>query len=232
MKYQISLLLFLSIFVHTGCSQEDTRSVVGNSSPAAAATATPKAEDDTEKIDIANTKGLIILSYSAVKKGEVHIYNADGSLWYTYRFTDDSDHNLAENADFKPYIYSREGYLELYLIGEKGDMYEVIVNNATGEKKFIKKDDPSFKKQSWEEHVLSMFAVDFDQKTNPLRSSPENGQIIKQSGDRVNYHPKEIKGNWLKVEWFENDDRNKPSHTGWIKWRDNDHIILTLFGKA
>lgn len=182
------------------------------------------------KTSIKNTKGLIMLSDRYGKNEFIRFYNTDGSLWYDFTFYyDDKDGKFEyENDDFAPFAFHPDYFLlALKCTGEDNNRYEVIVNEDTGLKKFLKK-DPALKFQSWEEHVKGAFAVKFNQVENPLRESPD-GKARKDLPKEVPFHPVEAKGEWLKVRWGESQQPKKDTASGWIKWRDGDQILVELF---
>ena len=81
---------------------------------------------------------------------------------------------------------------------------------------------------------MNCFAVEFDWEKNPLRKDI-NGQILKLKFEKgLSFQPKEIRGNWLKVKSFDLNNVNdeKKSESGWIKWKDNDKIVINFFEDA
>lgn len=186
---------------------------------------------------IKNTKGLIVLSEQYGKTDFIRFYNQDGSLWYQFTFYyDDSDGKFEyENENFAPFSFHQDYFvLALKCVGEDADRYEVIVNEKTGLRKFVRKDDKTLKFETWEQHILKTFAVDFDRESNPLRETPGGKIKIIELPKEVVFHPVEISGEWLKVRWDSPKTvrRNKKSNNskfGWVKWRENNKILIELF---
>lgn len=195
---------------------------------------------EIEYRNISDSLGLIKITDIGFRKGEtVRFYNQDGSLWNEFDVFDENDdgkvyENIMQNKDFRPFRYDTESY-HFYFdwAGENKLYYQVVVNEETKLKKFVKKDDPHFKADSWENYVLTCFAVEFDEQKNPLRKEI-NGQIIKNLDKSLSFQPKEIRGNWLKVKPFDlnkvNDVNN--SDFGWIKWKDDNKIVINFFEDA
>ena len=152
----------------------------------------------------------------------IELYNADGSLWKSFKFDDDF-----VDKDLKPFSIKSESLnLVFRCLGRKGEYYEVVVNEDKNDIKYIKAGIKYFNYQTWKEHIVKLFAVDFDEKTNPIRKEPkENAAIISYDGVEF-YHPIEIKGNWLKIS----DDNDK---IGWIQWIDKkDNLLLQFYYEA
>ncbi len=181
------------------------------------------------KNSIINIKGLVALSDKYSKNDFVRFYNEDGSLWYEFTFYyDDSDGKFEyANENFNPFAFHPDNFLlALKSTGEDGKRYEVVVNEETGLKKFVNKDDPVLKFVTWEEHLLKAFAVDFNKNENTLRETP-GGELKKVDlAEKVSVHPVEVKGEWLKVEW---DNPDKTKNNGWVKWKENERLLIEIF---
>jgi hypothetical protein len=186
---------------------------------------------------IGNTIGLIVLNEQNYGKEDfVHFYNEDGSLWYKFTFYyDDSDGKFEyANGDFRPFAFHKDYFvLALKCVGKENGRYEVIVNETTGLRKYVKADDPVLRLETWEEHILNVFAVTFNQVDNPLLDAP-SGQVKKVvlSNAEPFFHPIEIKGKWLKVKWKTSEEtkRKEPNHdSGWIRWKEGESLLVELF---
>jgi hypothetical protein len=122
---------------------------------------------------------------------------------------------------------SEDGILVFDCISENNDFYAVIVSKGNNIVKFIKKSDSNFLFQTWQQRILSMFSVDFDNKKNPLRESPSAVSKKLHYSHNDFYHPVKINGNWLKVK------SNDTNRTGWIKWRnDQGKVLIGLYDEA
>lgn len=189
-----------------------------------------------KRIQESNTEssiGVIRLNEKGYDKDKfIHIYNQDGSLWYQFSFYyDDSDSKFEyANENFKPYAFHPDYFvLVLKCVGEDSNRYEVIVNEDTGLKRFVRKDDATFKFETWEQHILKAFAVDFDRSGNPLREIPEGQVKTVELPKEVTFHPVEINGEWLKVRWDSPKKSGKNDRFGWVKWKESNKILIELF---
>jgi hypothetical protein len=182
---------------------------------------------------IKNTKGLIVLDKDRYGKNDfIRFYNEDGSLWYEFTFYyDDSDGVFEyENENFRPFAFHSDYFvLALKCVGEDKSRYEVIVNEETGLKKCVKKNDPTLKFETWEDHITEAFAVSFNQEKNPLRKSPEGRVKNLDLPKEVSFHPVEIKGDWLKVRWDVSKKTKNDAGSGWVRWRENNNLLVELF---
>lgn len=227
------------VFLLIGCSE----AVTGVNHPNSAQTNTfqniannsmteqlPKLTSDDFAHKLRNSSGLLKTTDKAIKAGKIDVYNNDGSHWYAFRFIENPKSNETVNKDFKPFLYSVDGYVVFNLVAQNEKYFEVIANEETGLKKYILKTDKAFERQTWEAHILDSFAIGFNKNSNPLKNTPD-GEVIKDEslGSESTYYPSEIKGDWLKVKWFENNDEKKPENSGWIRWKENDVMIIGLF---
>lgn len=192
-----------------------------------------------EKFSIKNTKGVVVLD-KFVKGDFVRFYNADGSLWYEFSyFYDDSDGKFDyANDDFRPFAFHVDYFLLALKCTENNDkVLEVVVNEETGLRKYVKANDPILKLETWEEFVLSVFSVNFDQKANPILEAP-SGKVKKVAVRKVairkgaSFRPVEIQGDWLKLRWDlagEQTAKEKGDANGWIRWRIDETLLIDFY---
>lgn len=189
--------------------------------------------EKTQETTLENSLGVISLNEKGYGKDKfINIYNQDGSLWYKFTFYyNDSDGKFEyANENFKPFAFHPDYFvLALKCVSEDESRYEVIVNEETGLKKFVRKDDPTLKFETWEEHIPKAFAVGFNQEENPLRETPEGKVKAIDLPKEATFHPVEIKGEWLKVSWSNSKKAEKNNKFGWVRWRENNKILVELF---
>jgi len=179
-----------------------------------------------------NSLGLIVLSKGG--KDFIHIYNEDGSLWHKFTFYyDDSDGKFEyANENFRPFAFHPDNFLlALKCVRKEAGRCEMIVNEETRLKKYVKADDPSLKFETWEEHVLNVFAVGFNRKVNPMLEAPQ-GRVKKVTSLDVPFHPVEVRGEWLKVKWDAANGTEKKGakrNSGWIRWKKGARLLVELF---
>ncbi|MFY9618360.1 MAG: hypothetical protein WAQ99_01010 [Pyrinomonadaceae bacterium] len=180
--------------------------------------------------NIKNTKGVVVLS-KFVRGDFVRIYNGNGSLWYEFSyFYDDSDGKFDyPNDDFRPFAFHVDNFLLALKCTKRDDSsLEVIVNEETGLRKYVKADDPVLKLEEWDKFVLGVFAVTFDQNTNPLLEGP-NDQTKKIAAPKsAIFRPVETRGNWLKVSWQSVEEQRTETVNGWIRWRNDETLLIDL----
>ena len=113
--------------------------------------------------------------------------------------------------------------LSLRCLSKDKSFYKVkLENNELG---FIPLDERGVKFQTWEEHILSLFAIGFKESINPLRDKPsDESDKIYYDPDEF-YHPNQIKGEWLQVKWGTEGDWEY----GWVKWKENGKLLINFF---
>ncbi len=121
------------------------------------------------------------------------------------------------------------GILVFNVIDTVNGFYRIINVQDTLNNIYIEKNDNKLKFETWANHTTSVFSIEFNYEINPLKSDPDisasNILLSKSIYGGFIFHPKTIKGDWLKVEW--EDDNNK-IQKGWIKWRENGNLIIDL----
>lgn len=227
-------LLALLLLTLTGC----TTSVEHQYPKEAAATSpstsqVPLPQVQPTPINIADTLGVVVLGDHYGEDDFIRIYNQDGSQWYRFSFYyDDSDGDFEyANDDFRPSAFHPDYYLlVLSCVGRDKGRYEVIVNEETRLKKYVNVDDPTMKFETWKEHVLHVFSINFNRDENPPLNAP-NGQPI----DSKLYSPEfpisavEVKGEWLRIKWGKNTqprDKEPEFDTAWIRWKKDGMLLI------
>lgn len=112
--------------------------------------------------------------------------------------------------------------LSLKCLSKDNSFYKVqFENNDIG---FIPKSEKGVIFQTWEEHILGVFSVDFDEANNPLLEVPSEGSEKVYYDKDEFYHPSQIKGDWLQVKWGSEDDWEY----GWIRWKVGEKLLIEL----
>src|SRR5215467_9892516 len=230
-KISVSLLTVISAITITS-HQRIARHLTSSSS------ITQTTPGRAQTVSIENTIGVITLSHEDPDHSHTwtaKLFNEDGSIWYEFSFYDENrDHPFdPSRVDFRPFAFNLENFLLVFkCVGEDANRFEVIVNEKTGLKKFVRKNDRAFKYQTWEDHVLDQFAVDFDESNNPLRSMLSMHARLVQAPKDVFFHPVKIERNWLRVRWDVSETEGVKSTRGkkkigygWIKWKEGNNII-------
>jgi hypothetical protein len=184
-----------------------------------------------EKLNIKNTRGVVVLS--KYTKGDfVKFYNADGSLWYEFSYFYDDRNGKFEyaNDEFRPFAFHQDHFLLAVKCTEATDKFlEVVVNEETGLRKYVKANDPTLKLEPWEKFVLSVFAIKFDKKANPILETP-NGQV-KSVGipPDASFRPVETEGDWLKIRWDQAGAKTGEGSKGWIRWKNDESLLVDFY---
>lgn len=189
------------------------------------------------EVSIENTTGVITLNEKtpSSRAEKLQFFNEDGNLWYEFSFYEDNtDQRFNQaKAEFRPLAFHRDYFvLALKCAGEDANRFQVVVNEGTQLKRFIRKHDQVFKFQSWEEHILDLFSIRFDPIENPLRAGPEERARPVRLPRDVVFHPREVDGKWLKVSWNVYDERKgkvKKIEYGWVKWKENKQLLVEFF---
>lgn len=184
-------------------------------------------------INVEKTIGIVTLSsnVSFSKRDTIRLFNQDGSTWFKFSFYyDDSDGKYDfMNDEFKPYAFNPD-YFKLGLVVTKklaDRKFHVIVNHEKAIEKIIEiKEYLVFRR--WDEYLLSSFAVGFNVLDNPLLETPSIESKKVPVNEKTPYHPIEIKGEWLKVRWKIDEKES----TGWIKWKRDGLLIVSIFPYA
>lgn len=154
-----------------------------------------------------------------VKQPVFRLFNSENQLFEKFSF-------LGINKKIRPFAWQPDNYLLVFRCVKKDkNGYVIISNEESNEIRYINFDDVNFKFETVEEHILSVFSVEFDSKSNPVRSaSTDSSNIIPYDDDEF-YFPTKIKGSWLQIQWGSEDDLKE----GWIKWKEDNNIVIDWF---
>lgn len=132
------------------------------------------------------------------------------------------------NDSLKPYALHLDYFLLMFkCLGLEENKYKVVVDEETGLEKYIKK-DKLFVLRNWQDHIINSVAtISYDSETNPMRLNPNDESTLLKltESDEDFFDPVEIKNDWVKIKYLENNIEKY----GWIKWKINHQIIITLF---
>ncbi|MCO6509496.1 MAG: hypothetical protein J5I65_01780 [Aridibacter famidurans] len=191
--------------------------------------------------EIGDSKGVVVLTDKYGEEDTVKIYDKGGPVWYEFSYYDESAFDELEsiNTDFKPFAFHPDYLLlAMRVVGEDAALFEVVVNEESDLRKFVRKDDENLAYETFEDHILTVYAVDFDQKANPLRSGPGADPLNGDFSKVPIFKPSKVEGEWLEVIFSAPDDvlantnakgqENEPSR-GWIRWREGNLLRVALF---
>ncbi|MET0465924.1 MAG: hypothetical protein ABW007_22375 [Chitinophagaceae bacterium] len=163
------------------------------------------------------TEGVLTLKEHG--KGLLRIYDFHNREWLSLKVDSIAPDSL------KPYsCYPDYENLVFRVTRFDAEYYHVIVNEETGLTAKIRKSEPSLVFQRWDEHVISVFSVDFDADKNPVKQDTTGQQRAAYNNDVEFFFPVRTQGDWLEVRW---DDDTKEKN-GWIKWRNGNTLLIYL----
>lgn len=181
-----------------------------------------------EKIDLKNTRTIGIYQVS----NDIVLHkNTDESSEIIETIKWNKNEILPENLTFKDVFIVFIPHKSLALMevtDETEDWVEVIYNNTTGEKGWLKKDDP-YKFSTWTT-FYNMYGKKYGLYI--LKGSPDCVKTMKSATDKqsqtiatMNLPSKInlniIRGNWALVSVM---DMDKAPKTGYIRWRSDDGV--------
>ncbi len=171
--------------------------------------------------------GFLCNNSSESGKSIVTIYNLDGTPYLKFSLL--SDTNPKFNQSFRPYaINIPEDIFVIEVLAEDENVYKVAIGE--GQEKYIKKIDSSLKYYSFEEFILEYdyFSIKYDHLKNPIyKSLSENDSIISEKqvyGFEI--RGIEIKDDWLKVSIRDVESYNGEEKTGWLRWKQNEKLLI------
>ncbi len=149
--------------------------------------------------------GVITTSPNYKFGSKIGVFNFNGALIDFIKITDEYDVLALKCHEIN----------ELY--------YKVRLNN--GVIGYLKRNNKLIIFQTWEKHVISLFAVGFDYKNNPLQIKPTINSIKLAYNKDEFYMPFKIKGEWLQLKWgYENNWKY-----AWIRWRNQSKLLIEFF---
>ncbi|WP_430613580.1 hypothetical protein [Flavobacterium sp. JP2137] len=91
---------------------------------------------------------------------------------------------------------------------------------------YLPKNSDQIQLQTWEQHILTVFAVSFNSTDNPIRSRPDvRAEKSPTPTQEVYYYmPHRIMGSWLQLKYGPENDR----HYGWIQWKSGETLLIDL----
>lgn len=202
MNYLFNFLVTINFILLLSCNKNPEYHKSGNFSA--------EKENSIKILDSIN----VIALNDKYENQSIELYNADGSLWKSFKITDDFK-DVGLQIAIKPDYY----LLVLKCVGRKGTFYAVNVDYKKPSIKYIKAGLDYFNYEPWTKHIVKVPSVDFNSKINPIRIEPTNNATIVPYDEEQIYQPQEVKGKWLRII----DDQEK---SGWIQWIDEKGNLL------
>lgn len=173
--------------------------------------------------------------------GIIRIYDDTGGIWHEIHYYEDKHTDASVvGGKFRPFRFRpSDFFLTFRCTRVSKDWYEVIVNEEAIPKslKYIRTDDQLFRYLTLEQYVLGFKSVFFNADENPIRKTPNGKKYSVHFTAAVQYTPVEIQGEWLRIEFGSRrhgadgnaSDKGKHETFGWIRWKQNDKILVSEF---
>jgi hypothetical protein len=246
--FRITIILFVAVLLLSSCGETGPGNIANRNEAASA-------NDELEDVDtaddapvknrfetkIGDSKGVIVLSDKYGEDDTVKIYEPDGKLWYEFSYYDESAFDQLEsiNTEFRPFAFHPDYLLlAMRVVGEDEKRYEVVVNEQSGLKKYVRKDDENLEYEPFEKHIVSAYAVDFDDKKNPALKKPDGEKIEEDYSKIERFKAVNVEGDWVELKWDEpaetaagntNAIPGSVERTGWVRWRNGGTMLIELF---
>ncbi len=186
--------------------------------------------------DMSNSIGIVTLNNEAYNKenGLLQFENEDGTIWHEFTFYyDDSDGKWDyPNDEFRIVAFHPDYFLfKIKCVSQSEDFYTVVVNEQSGLTKRLSKSAP-LKLHSWEQYVLNSFSIGFDTSELSIYDKINGTQLSELPNRESTFAPKEIKGDWMRIIWSNTGDlpnNSNEDQTGWIRWKTNNQINVTVY---
>jgi len=176
-----------------------------------------------------NCDGVLWIKTDVLEKERdtVYIYDKNNNI-ANYIFSSETDNPHFYNED----IHIRSYYPDYYIIimdsyNRENNKYKVLYNN---EYYFIPHKNGITKYEPWKSHILNCW-ITTDQD-NPIREdSMLNSKIISRDYTNYSFKGLEVKGDWifvkcdLECEGCPNNEVIK----GWLKWKEEDSLLVNLY---
>lgn len=240
------ITIFISCFIIFGCSSKSeiqSETVVPVvASPVAKSTIEPQkiVSNDVECQNINGIIGSADISFDG--KTVLQFYekpNASQSPAQTLRFYEDKELKMdsfkAEGEKsynlLNPDVHKLDYYLfNLPAKTRLNGWLEVVVDDGTNETLWLK-ESKNVEFKDWLQDMKTSFAIGrLNKENNPLLTKPDpTAQKVIFDGDE-SFDVIEMKGDWIKV-----NSKNLPSETtkisitGWIRWRDNNCLLIEMY---
>ena len=188
-----------------------------------------------------------------VVKFESNLYNDKPYILNLYR--SNSEDALAKTVEIKwndnnggyvetkniEFIKVKDFYLEephyilmFNCLKEINGFYEVIINVDTKETMWLKKQS-TIQLKLWDDFLKSVICLSsLDAQTNQIRVKPnDNSEVAMENVKDECFEVIEVKGDWLNIRCFVIDfdmlDEKYRDFNGWLKWRDENELLIEYY---
>lgn len=149
-----------------------------------------------------------------------------------FAVNDDGD-TLQAKSGFSPLeFYADFSLLHFEVVKLTGLHAKVLINSGDTVTKLLDNSQELFKYQDWQTYFTGTM-LDWDNKANPLKTAPADSARPEPWIDDsdIIYLVKSITGDWLYVECGDACGISCPptAPKGWIRWRNRDRLLVTLY---
>ncbi|MGX7688179.1 hypothetical protein ACWA1C_13530 [Flectobacillus roseus] len=161
-------------------------------------------------------------------------------------YSEDGSNSTISSLFYKPDY----GIMHFICVAQTAKAYKVLVNNS--QLKYLPKIN-SYEFKTWDQYILESFGIrrltSYTDEPTPkllLRQDPnDNAKTLTIPNELEMFCPIEVKGDWVKVKYdcFYNEDNNphegmpcqtyidkcKNPLTGWLKWRQDNKLLIDIF---
>ncbi|MCH2490815.1 MAG: hypothetical protein MK211_11755 [Flavobacteriales bacterium] len=147
------------------------------------------------------------------------------SITFVKRYASHIDGVGHTPQEFDPFVEKLDYGIFLLRVRRLGrDYTEIYINEESKKTVYVASNQGSF--MTWGQFLLNCHSVEFIDNAQKVFDNP----MIKSAGRVVSpayFRPRYVMGNWMEVEILD-DDYNKVTGRGWIRWR-KDGKLLVLF---
>jgi hypothetical protein len=183
------------------------------------------AGETAHQSSIANTIGFITFYHEDIDgENKITLLNDDGTVWMA--FEADQYHNgmqIEWKEDFSPWeLESETMTFVIRCVGKYDGGYCVVVNESSGEEKRMRY-HRNIKISTIEEHILDRL-ISFNPVDNPIKDSPGGTTMDLSDTPGDLFTIVGIEGDWIKIR-----DEESNNTLGWIRWRENDRLLISIY---
>lgn len=152
--------------------------------------------------------------------------------FFTEENTESLDMKDIENHEkwLKPEGFTlEEGQIIFRCKSEERFWIEIIVNNETGESFWLKK-TKAIDLNTWDGFLKGAFMISRNEFPQEIRTQPSNEAKEVQFDGEECFQVKTVKGDWIQIFTAPHcDDISGNLKSGWIRWKDENKLLIDYF---
>lgn len=187
--------------------------------------------------------GCVVFSYSEWwSLTDVSLYDVSGRVWRTFTVNNHRDEKYfgRYSKEFLPFAtpgaeWEPPTEFILRVSGESKNWYRVVVNEVTGDERYVLKNDPNWWETTYDYWLSAL------PNLKPLKGKPLGPLYARPGGDIITDTEQmafssiifrkldKPAGEWILLDARGNDGKN---HSGWLRWRNGrEFLIWTHYSK-